>query len=316
MCGDQFYRRKGYHNCPIGPLLFLIYINDLPSVTKNDCYLFADDISIIMTCNNKNEIDIYESEINNEINTVVNWLEDNNLQVNIKKTSFMQFSLSNRSNNYSLKINYTNTQIEEALHVNFLGVLLDKNLKWKEHVDMVCQKIDRYVYVLYRLRKTALQSTVLAAYHGYVASVLRYGLILWGNSSEANRAFIAQKTCLRAMTGAFYLDSCEPLFKELRILPFPCMYIYEICIFVKQHDHLFTKARDIYPRNTRNGDRLVIAHKFHNASYGKCSYVMCIKIFNKLPPSLRVLPVQRFKKDLFTWLIDKCFYSINEMLTH
>ena len=172
------------------------------------------------------------------------------------------------------------------------------------------------MFALRKLRLTASKQTALNAYHGYVSSVLRYGLVVWGNSVDVNRAFIAQKKCVRAVYGAEYLDHCKPLFKTLKILPLPCLYILEICLFVKRYSGLFP----LYEHNSKRlenrnpGQLLVPQQRLHLCSRNSNS--MAVRIFNRLPPKLRVLPINKFRKILFTLLLDNCFYSVTEFFNH
>lgn len=295
----------------LGPLLFLLYINDLPDVTGNKCTLFADDISIIISFDDN--ISNYENDFNNTINNVISWLNDNNLNVNLTKTNYIQFQ-NYGTKNLNLNINYNNTVIKEVEETKFLGIFFDKQLNWKSHIHYLTNKLNRYVYVLSRLQQTSSQSTTLAAYHGYVSSVLRYGLIVWGNSTDVNKAFIAQKKCVRAMCGVPPYESCKPLFKKLNILPLPCMYIYELAMFTRTNPQFFKRACDIYPRNTRNPDRLVYDTRPKTALYLKQCQAMCIKVFNALPKHIKILEFKPFKVELLKWLRLKNFYSVNDML--
>lgn len=177
-------------------------------------------------------------------------------------------------------------------------------------------KLDKFVFALRKLKLVSDKKTAKSAYHGYVSSVLRYGLIIWGNSVDINRAFVAQKKCIRAISGAEYLDPCTPLFKELKILPLPCLYIYEICIFVKKYSSLFPLKEHNSVRLHKNnpGKLQVPSQKLH--LYSRNVYCMAIKIFNKLPTELRMLTFNKFKRRMFSWLLDKCFYSVNDFLNY
>ena len=302
----------------LGPLLFLIYINDLPDILTKKCILFADDISIILAYDNiiNNNFDI---DINNTIDLVIEWLVRNNLQVNINKTTFVQFQ-TRGSKIVPRHISYDGIKINESTSVRFLGFTMDKYLDWKGHVDGVCKRVNTFVYVLNRLRTTSNQSTVLLAYHGHVASVLRYGLILWGNSTDSQRAFLSQKRCIRAIVGIPPYESCKPHFNKLKILPLPSMYIFEVCVFVRSNPNLFVRARDIYtrdnvyPRNSRHGQRLVLDFAPKTAVFKKNCSAMCVKIYNRLQTDIQNLPLPKFKKKLKELLLKKMIYSVNEWL--
>lgn len=292
----------------LGPLLFLIYINDITEVTSHQSILYADDISIIV----KSEIHSPEhhlTDIHNTINLIVTWLNSNNLNVNLTKTKLMNFNKS-----HDIKITFCNNVIENLKSVKFLGVTIDIDLNWKEHIQELCKKLNKFVYALSQLRRTTSQHTALLAYHGYVGSVLRYGIVLWGYSTEFHRLFITQKKCIRAICMAHPLQSCKPLFAQLNILPLPSLYIFEMSCFVKQHTYLFKKASEVYTRNTRNPDRLVLERTPRTSLYKNNCYVMGIKIFNRLPLEIKHLPIVRFKKVLYDWLLQHNFYKIDDFL--
>lgn len=174
----------------LGPLLFLLYINDLPEVIKHQCVLFADDISIIIP--NDDNLMTYEMKINEAVISVIDWLQRNNLSVNLSKTKYIKFSTIN-AKNYSVHIKINDESIEETDSIKFLGITLDKYCNWKKHIMNICSKLSGFVYAIKKLRTLSDKKTALIVYYGYVESILRYGLIIWGNSTDAHKAFIVQK---------------------------------------------------------------------------------------------------------------------------
>lgn len=205
----------------LGPLLFLLYINDLTQITSYQTTLFADDISIIVS-NNKDSI---EKEVNVTIKSVVDWLSINNLNVNIDKTTYVQFQNYN-NDRIHIEAKHEDVTIKESDNVKFLGIALDRHCNWKCQIDIICNKLNRFVYVLYKLNKISGLQVALTAYHGYVSSILSYGILIWGNCTDINKAFIAQKKCIRAICGRKQTDSCRPLFKKFNILTLTGMYIF------------------------------------------------------------------------------------------
>ncbi|KAG7298687.1 hypothetical protein JYU34_017093 [Plutella xylostella] len=212
--------------------------------------------------------------------------------------------------NMTLKCN--DKIIENTTSTTFLGIIMDELCTWLPHIVKVCNKLDRFVYALHRLKKTADKSTALTAYHGYVASVLRYGLILWGNARDINRVFIVQKRCIRAICSAAPRDTCKPLFQNLNILSLPSLYIYEMACFAHKHRTLFTWYDDI-KKNSRHPNKIVYPPCRTTFCQRSC-YRMLIKIYNKLPAPLKSHPLIIFKKKLHKWLVNQCFYSIEEYL--
>ena len=222
---------------------------------------------------------------------------------------------SYNSNSIDLNIHYNQQKLDIVNNFKFLGITIDENLNWKEHVNEICKKLDRYVYALYRLRQTVSLEAALAAYHGYVSSVLGYGLVMWGGSVVRDRVFRIQKKCIRAVSNAGYLDSCRPLFKQLNILPLPCMYIRDTCCFIKQYPHYFK----MYTETTSRHVRSQYTHLLHQPPsrtmiYEKNAYNMCIELYNKLPTSLKITKTSMFRRSLTEWLAERCFYCVNDFL--
>lgn len=314
-CADQ-HTKKNTRGVPqgsiLGPLLFLLYINDLPDIlTDHKCVLYADDTTLLIEGNK--DINKFENDINDALRSVIKWLKYNDLRINISKTKIIQFQTYN-SRPDRLIITYDNNDLEIVDSATFLGLIIDKHCSWKEHIAKLCTKIDRYVYVLNRLRNIATTQAALSAYHGYVSSLLRYGLIIWGNSVDAILAFRAQKKCIRSLCAADYLDSCKPLFQRHSILPLPCLYIFELCLFVHRHNSLFEFRNDVVTRqNNRMKFKLYIPHQ-RIRLYSKNVYCMAINLYNKLPEILKNLCVYQFKSKLFKLLLTKCYYSVTEFL--
>lgn len=296
----------------LGPVLFLLYINNIVSITNHKTILFADDISIIVKSDKKhNTINDHENEINDTINKLINWLDKNNLTVNLNKSVFIQF---NKSYNSNFNINLNIPKLKEVTHTKFLGVTVDENLNWKAHVEQVSNKINRFVYALRQIKNVTNLKTAISCYHAYVESMLRYGLIMWGNSTDQNRAFVAQKKCIRAMYGIPPDESCRPIFKELGLLPLPSLYIYEICMFVMKHKKLFIIADDVNPRSRRDPLRLLLNDVARLTKFNKSCLVMCVHIFNKIPCHIKMLNVRSFKTQLYKWLKTCNFYSVQDFI--
>ena len=131
----------------LGPLLFLIYINDLPSVSDLlNMLMYADDTTLYC---NITEVD--ELTINNELQKITDWLSSNKLSLNIKKTKCMVFHSNRKTVNYpNLKIN--DIEIERVAQFNFLGLIISSNLKWQSHIDHISIKISRVIGIMYRMK--------------------------------------------------------------------------------------------------------------------------------------------------------------------
>lgn len=291
----------------LGPLLFLTYINDLPNCLDHTCIMFADDITLIVKCNNLNS---FNDDINNALSKIYEWLLANNLNINYKKTNIMQFG-TYRSNDIILDINCNSNKIDAVQVTKFLGFYVDKHCDWKAHIENVCQRVDKFIYVLRKLSRTASMEVSLMAYHGYVSSILSYGLLLWGNSVDAKKVFIVQKKCIRAIFRAHHMDSCRPLFKSRKLLPLFCLYIKQLCLLVREHPDYFKLNGEIYQRSTRYRDELYKPPARLDL-YKRNSYIMAICVYNHLPSFIKTCPSPKFKQVISGWLMDKCYYSLTE----
>lgn len=221
----------------------------------------------------------------------------------------------NNLQNHHIKIDLNGQIIKSTNHVTFLGININPKLNWKEHTEKTCTKVNRFSFALYKLTKVANINTAITAYFAYVESVLRYGLLIWGNGTDIQSVFIAQKRCIRSICNIKPDVSCKPYFKLLNILPLPCLYILEVCTFVMQNKQLFLLARNKTERSIRHANNLAVNFAPNTTRFLKNCFNMSIKIFNKIPNNLKTLPTNKFKHCLRNWLLEKMFYSIDEFLT-
>ena len=289
----------------LGPLLYLLYTNELPSIVSQAMLQYADDTSIIFS-----EPDAID--INNKIFSTLSDLEtfftSNNLQLNITKTQVIKFSYQN--NDEILLTNGIST-LETVKNVSFLGVKIDSRLDWKCHINTLAQNLSKYMYALKIISQTINIQAAFIAYHGYIQSRVRYGIMFWGNSTDFHKIFVLQKRCLRNIMGMKQIESCRPVFLERNILTLISIYIYESVIFIKENKDLFTDCDRNHIYNTRNKTDLTQPKaKFtYIAKNVKCSI---IKVFNKLPIELRNLPTNKLKHKLKNLLLQKVYYSLDE----
>ena len=122
----------------LGPLLILIFINDLPKVSKFlNIYLFADDTNIYYESSDLLNI---QQIVNRELRKVRKWLEANGLALSIDKTNFVLFHSSQRNLTEHIVLKIGDEKIKQERHVRFLGVLLDSTLSWKFHISELSKK--------------------------------------------------------------------------------------------------------------------------------------------------------------------------------
>ena len=134
----------------LGPLFFLLYINDLNNVsTVVELILFADDTNLFMS--HKDPVYLAAS-LNSELNKLPAWFKANKLSLNLKKTNFMLFKPRQKKYHFPMQISVNEQRIEQVKETVFLGVVLDEHLTWKPHIPEVARKISKSIGVINRAR--------------------------------------------------------------------------------------------------------------------------------------------------------------------
>ena len=201
----------------LGPLLFLIYINDLALVSdKFYPIIYADDTTLSATLNTFGQINLQQQlNIQNELNKITVWLKLNKLSLNIEKTKAMVFHSPQRIvDPPELKIE--NTIIEYVHEFNFLGLIIDKHLSWKSHINYISGKISKTNAIFSKLRHILPKQILVTLYKTLVLPHFNYGNLLWG--SLCNNLNKLQKKSIRLINSSKYNAHTEPIFKELSLL--------------------------------------------------------------------------------------------------
>jgi len=211
----------------LGPLYFLIYINDFPNASNLfNFIMYADDTTLETNinkckslCNVESpNIDDINNVINNELCKIQNWLNINKLILNTNKTKCMIFHPQQRSRHMELPTLKINDQIVDIVtEFNFLGIILDEHMTWKAHSNYLQSKLNRVVGILNRLKHFLDKSTSKVIYHALFTPHINYGILCWGYSKQ-HIIFKIQKKAIRAITKSPFRAHTEPLFKELQIL--------------------------------------------------------------------------------------------------
>ena len=231
----------------LGHLLFLIYINDLPNISKIlDFYLFADDTNIYHESNSLNDL---ERTVNKELNKFYLWLNLNRLSLNIDKTNFIIFHPYNKPVKQQVTVKINNTAINEKEYIKYLGVLVDSSLNWKHHISTLAKKISRAIGIMYKLRPFLPLNVMKNVYYSLIYSQIIYAIEVWGSAvkSEMTKILILQKRAMRLMTfnGVFPsipgpLRPTDPIFVTLCCMKVEDIYKYQVARFVFKCLHTIT----------------------------------------------------------------------------
>lgn len=277
----------------LGPLLFLIYINDLSCVSKKlFTILFADDTNIFISGKNLVEL---EGILNEELNNLVEWLHCNRLSLNISKTHYMIFS--KMPIDRSLKILISNQVIQRVKSTKFLGITIDEALDWKPHINNIRLKTSKSIGILCKCRKLLDKKILLQLYHAFVSPYLSYGIELWGSATKSalQPIIINQKRSLRIIHGAPPRSPSTPLFLSSEVLPLDSIYEFKILEFMFKYNNfmlpgifrsMFTLNANVHNHDTRQ--RHLIHHaQTSTTAYSKSIRYTGISLWNDLHQDIR-----------------------------
>ena len=295
----------------LGPLLFLLYINDLPRITNDNTkiILFADDTSIIIT--NPNLIN-FERNVNKTIKDINEWFHTNLLALNLDKTHFIQFMTKN-SSLIDFSITHGKKKIANTRSTKFLGLSIEKTLSWRTHIDTIVPKLSSACFAMRAIKPFLSQDSMRMVYYSYFHSIMTYGLIFWGNSHHSSTIFRLQKRIIRTMVGIRSRDSCRDHFKRLKILPLKSQYLLSLMLFVVDNGDQFKANITIHNFNTRT--KLNLHRPISNLSvHQNGTYYSGIRVFNSLPTQIKVESHNRnhFKRALKSFLYTHSFYTLDE----
>ena len=294
----------------LGPLLFVIYVNDFyKSSSKLSFILYADDSNLFASHKDPQTL---LNTVNTELKSVYNWIKANKLSLNLSKTNYMLFS--NTINNLPGPITINNTDINKVQSMKFLGVHIDCKLSWKNHINQMCKVISRNIGVINRLKWTLPPKILLSLYSTLVLPHLTYGILAWGNSPQylMDRVLLLQKKAMRVINHSSYNSSTDSLFKVNHVLKVQDIYRLSLATFMFQYHNnslphafhgMFKTNNEMHKYPTRSST------SFHlpltRTLLVKDSFLFSgPKLWNSLPKELTsVATIYTFKRKLKTSLI-------------
>ena len=213
----------------MGPLLFILYINDLQNSSQILSFIcFADDTNLFFSHRDPN---ILVDRMNNELKSVQSWIHANKLSLNIEKTHYMIFSNSLDLLPENVKIN--DTILSQVESTKFLGLHIDRDLSWKTHINSLNKILSRNTGILHKLKHYFPSHILQSIYSTLISPYFNYGILAWGNTNNIllDSLFRIQKRAIRIINNAGFLSHTNRLFHQSRILKFTDLFYYNLGMY-------------------------------------------------------------------------------------
>lgn len=297
----------------LGPILFLIYVNDLLQIKiSGRIYSFADDTSVLFTAKSKSEL---ITKINKDLRKLSAWFWTHKLYANLEKTKIISYGYQHVNLYETLKLHFhpschepcTCNFLNQVTETKYLGLILDDKLKWVPHTVHLQSRLRKLNFILYHASKLLTRAHLLRVYRAMYEPVLRYGIIHWGHSPKKNTQpiKILQKFAIRSIAGIRSRESTVRYFNEFGLLNFN--NIFKLYSVKYGHKH-FNSFGLIGASSSGLRDRGIILSKPNwrkDSSRSQSAYSVP-SLFNSLPQEIREITYHKqFSKTVFKFLKDQ-----------
>ena len=265
----------------LGPLLFLIYINDLNlSVRNSTVHHFADDTNLLYI--NKS-LKVLCKKVNYDLKGITDWLNANRISLNVNKTEFVIFRSQRKKIEGDINIKLNGKRLYPSSYIKYLGVLLDENLSWKPHVSEILKKLNRANSILSKVRHYVDKNTIRSLYFSIFSPHISYCCQVWGQNGNyhLNKIHSLQRSALRIINFKPFRSNISHLFSSLKIPLFTNLVRFANLLFVFDSlssnlptsiSNFFSLSRNSHSYNTRNSKQgKLVVPVFHSVKYGKYS---------------------------------------------
>ena len=264
--------------------------------------LFADDASFISSHKN---LETLISYINEQLIRVGDWCTTNKFTIHVDKTVMMKVTNKKSENNIDI-VQMSGCEVNFSEDCTFLGVKIDNNLNFANHISYIKNKIAKSTGILYKIQKLLSHDAKLNYYFSFVYPYLSYNIIIWGGTSPTHLQplIIQQKKIIRIISGASYLAHTRPLFHKLKLLKLTDIHKFLVAVYMfnEQSNETFSVPHSINTRYRNN-----LTPKFHRLS--RCQQAISYigpSIWNQIPLIIRqISDLKLFKRTLKSYYIDQ-----------
>lgn len=297
----------------LGPLLFIIFVNSLPNSVDCKCTMYADDTTLLCTAYDSTTL---QSDLQSNLNKIVNWFNKNNLTLNIKKTKFMVFGTRYMLENFeNVHLHCNNDSLDRVNEYNYLGVTFDPLMSWSEHINQMSSSISKRCGIIKRVKHFVPQDTLIMLANALVMPNFDYCSAVWSNCSLelSNSLQILHNRLARIILSADIRTPVNDMMNTLQwnklndrwlnqmlILTFKCLKGMVPGYLSSQ----FTFMHNIHSKGTRSQTNFALYEPKWKINAGRRTFHMrAAKIWNNLPTDIRCcyesMSLLQFKNSTF-----------------
>lgn len=291
----------------LGPLMFLIYINDICRLpVTGNATLFADDTGLFYSARSVSD---NISRINVDLEIVRDFLDNNKLSLNVGKTKVVHVKCRGGRPDDSIVLD--GFTIDPVRVYKYLGLLIDERVSWDAQVSKLCGKLSSVCGVLCKLKHVLPKSVLMKIYFALAHSCLMYLPVAWGSATKKllKQLQVLQSRCLkhacklplRCPTVELFSVHCPGILNVESIIRYStCVFVREA--FLKHSYSTIDFQRSVHNYETRNKN--LLRPTFVRTKTGsKAISAHGCSLYNMLPASLKGSPPIRFKGELKAWLL-------------
>ena len=301
----------------LGPLLFLLYINDLVNASDTATpFLFADDTTALYS---GSDLNLLFPIINLDLDNILTWCKVNKISLNLSKTKYMVFnpkliSLSS-SQKSACTLVFGSDRLEMVSNTKFLGITIDDTLSWRLHIEQLCAKVSRVIGVLAKIRHKLNQRAAMLIYESLIMSHMQYCNLVWANATKniMDPLFILQKRALKIVLKLPRLTPSDVLFKQAFKLTVFQMCHYQSLIFIysvlnhlapERFDDFFVLIENVHSHETRSQGGLY-AISSSKKVFKNCLRARAPNLWSSITKDIQDSPnLQTFKKSLKSFFLN------------